>query len=95
MAKYGGYIQKIQAEVRQKVNKKLEQDGGIPKGKYQTLVKIVLDGGGAIVDYKVAGTSGNQKIDKAVREALSGIRISDPPPEGMPKALTIRISSQG
>ena len=95
LAKYGGYLQKIQNEIRLRVKKRLEEDGGIPKGKYLAQVKVVLDSRGAIVDYEIAASSGNPKIDKALKEALNGARISEPPPEGMPHGMTIKISSQG
>ena len=77
------------------MNRQLEQDGGIPKGKYQTLVKITLNSKGSVVTYKITNSSGQQKIDKAVREALAAIRISEVPPDGMPSGMTIKITSQG
>ncbi len=95
LAKFGRYVQKVQEEIRAQVNRQLEQDGGIPKGKYQTLVKITLNSKGSVVTYKITSSSGQQKIDKAVREALAAIRISEAPPEGMPGGMTIKITSQG
>jgi TonB family protein len=95
LAKYGRYVQKVQDEIRAQVNRQLEQDGGIPKGKYHTLVKITLNSKGSVVTYKITGSSGQQKIDKAVREALAAMRISEVPPDGMPSGMTIKITSQG
>jgi protein TonB len=95
LAKFGRYVQKVQEEIRAQVNRQMEQDGGIPKGKYQTLVKITLNSKGSVVTYKIINSSGQQKIDKAVREALAAIRISESPPEGMPTGMTIKIASQG
>ncbi len=95
MAKYGRYIQKVQDEIRAQVNRQLEQDGGIPKGKYQTVVKITLNGKGAVISYRITTSSGQQKVDKAVKEALVSMRISEVPPEGMPGGMTIKITSQG
>jgi hypothetical protein len=34
-------------------------------------------------------------MDQTVKEALKVTRISEPPPEGMPKAMKIKISSKG
>jgi periplasmic protein TonB len=95
LAKFGRYVQKVQEEIRAQVNRELEQDGGIPKGKYHTLVKITLSSNGTVAAYKITNSSGQQKIDKAVREALAAIRISEAPPEGMPAGMTIKIASQG
>ena len=95
LAKYGWYTRKIQDEIRAQVKKRLDQDGGFPKGKYLTLVKIKLDPKGAIIEYRIVGPSGNDRMDNAVRETVSVMRMNDSPPEGMPSGMTIKISSQG
>jgi TonB family protein len=95
LTKYGWYTSKIQEEIKVKVKKQLTQDGGIPKGKLQALVKIVLDAKGRIIKYELVGTSGNSKMDEALRVILAQIRISEPPPEGMPTGMTIKVTSQG
>jgi len=95
LTKYGWYTAKIQEEVKKQMRKRLDQDGGIPKGKLQAVVKIVLDAGGNIVNYQIVGSSGNNKMDDALNKSLPGFRMSQPPPDGMPFAMTVRISSQG
>jgi TonB family protein len=95
MSKYGWYTTKIQDEVKRHVRKKLDAEGGIPKGKLQVTVKIVLDQKGAIVKYQIIASSGDSRMDEALKASLPGFRISQPPPEGMPQGMTIRITSQG
>jgi protein TonB len=95
LSKYGWYTQKIQDEIKKKVKKKMDQDGGIPKGKFQTMVKIVLDPRGVIVKFHIVGASGNSKIDEAVQATLGEIKINEPPPAGMPAGMTLKITSQG
>jgi hypothetical protein len=95
LTKYGWYTQKIQEEIKKQVKKRMDQAGGIPKGKFQTLVKIVLDSRGTIVKYHIVGASGNSKIDEALQSTLGEIRISEPPPAGMPAGMTLKITSQG
>lgn len=95
LTKYGWYTQKLQEEVKKQMRKKLDQDGGIPKGKHQAVVKIVLDAGGAIVNYQIVASSGNSRMDEALKNSLPGFRVSQPLPDGMPSAMTVRISSQG
>jgi hypothetical protein len=34
-------------------------------------------------------------MDEALNASLPGFRISQPPPEGMPSGMTVRIVSQG
>jgi TonB family protein len=95
LTKYGWYTQKIQEEIKKEVRKKLDREGGIPKGKFQAMVKIFLDARGRIVRHQIVGSSGNSKMDEAVEATLGGMRIDEPPPSGMPSGMTIRISSQG
>ena len=95
LTKYGWYTQKIQEEIKKQVKKKMDLEGGIPKGKFQTTVKIVLDSRGAIVTYHIVGASGNSKIDEALEATLGQIKVSEPPPAGMPSGMTLKITSQG
>ncbi len=92
MAKYGWYSRKIEDEITKEVMKKL---GSAPKGKYQILVKITLDSRGKIVRHRIVDGSGNSTIDDAVEAILGDLQISEPRPEGMPPALTLRLSMHG
>ena len=95
MRKFGWYTSMIQDEIRKQVKSYLDKNGGIPKGKLQALVRVVIDDGGRIMDYQITGPSGNQNMDEAVKVTLGAIRVSQPPPEGMPRAMTVKITSQG
>lgn len=95
LTKYGWYTSKVQEEIKKQMRKLLDQDGGIPKGKFQATIKILLDAKGAVVKYQLVASSGNDKMDEALKGSLPGFRISQPPPEGMPSGMTVRIVSQG
>ena len=95
LTKYGWYTSKIQDEIKQQMRKRLHQNGGTPKGKYQATVHIVLDSQGEVLNYRIVASSGNDKIDDAIKLSLPGMRVSQPPPEGMPRSMTVRVSSQG
>lgn len=95
MTKYGWYTSKIQEELKRQMRKRLDEDGGIPKGKLQATVKLVLDPRGTVIKYQIIASSGNEKMDEALKASLPGFRISQPPPEGMPAGMTVRITSQG
>jgi TonB family protein len=93
---FGRYGRLIEEELNHKVRKRLEGNGGVPKGNNQLVVQIDVDAQGKIVKYKIVSPSGDAKLDNVVREALKHDgAISQPPPEGMPKVVNIRISSQG
>jgi TonB family protein len=95
LTKYGWYTSKIQDEVKKQMRKRLDQEGGIPKGKLQAIVKIVLDPKGTVVTFQIVTSSGNNKMDEALKSSLANFRISQPPPDGMPATMTVRINSQG
>jgi TonB family protein len=88
LSKYGGYSQKMTEDI--------EQNGGVPKGKYQTVVHVTLDDKGKVLKYRLVGSSGNPRLDEAFKVTLNDIKFSTPPPEGMPLSMTLKISmSQG
>ncbi len=95
LTKYGWYTSKMQEEIKRQMRRVLDQNGGIPKGKFQTTVKILLDPRGAIVKFQIVASSGNDKVDEALKASLPGFKISQPPPDGMPSGMTVRIISQG
>jgi len=95
MAKYSWYNGKIQDEIKKQVRKRLDQNGGAPKGKFEARVHIVLDHQGNIVKSNIVVSSGNDKMDEAITNTLPNLKISQPPPEGMPKGMTLRLSWQG
>ncbi len=95
MSKYGWYTAKLQEELRKKVMDRLGRQKGVPRGKHETVVKVTVQGDGRIGDFTIIGSSGVSAVDEAVREALVSSKLSEPPPAGMPRAMKIRISSQG
>jgi TonB family protein len=54
-----------------------------------------VDIDGKVVKYRIIGSSGNTRMDEAVVESLSSLRISEPPPDSMPRTIDIKIISQG
>jgi len=95
MAKYGWYNSKVQDEIKKQVRKRLDQNGGAPKGKFEARVHIVLDHQGTIVKSSITVSSGNDTMDEAIKASLAGLRFSQPPPDGMPSGMTLRLSWQG
>jgi periplasmic protein TonB len=95
LTKYGWYTSKIQDEIKKQFKKRMEKDGGVPKGKYEITLKILLDPQGVIKKYRIVTSSGNDKLDEALKASLPGLKISQVPPEGMPSLITLRILSQG
>nr|CBX31633.1 hypothetical protein N47_E51450 [uncultured Desulfobacterium sp.] len=95
MGQYAWYTKIVQDEIRKTVRERLEKTGGIPKGKIQVVIRIELDQQGKIIQCSIAGSSGNEAADQAIKDALVMARVSEPPPDGMPRAMKLKISSQG
>jgi len=95
LRKYAWYVRIVQDDIRKKVHEHLDRNGGLPDGGRQILVRIVLDEQGVVRDYEIYGSSGDPALDRAVGEVLKFVRLSEPPPQGMPRTMKLRISSQG
>jgi outer membrane biosynthesis protein TonB len=95
MRRYAWYTRIIQEELRKRMNRHMEENGGIPDGNLKALIKITLDDLGKIVDYDLARSSGDSRMDDAVVAALELSTISEPPPRGMPRVIKLKISAKG
>jgi protein TonB len=62
---------------------------------YSLMVRIWSDATGRITRARLAGTSGDALVDDAIRKGvLSGLRLPEPPPDGMPMPIVMRISER-
>ena len=95
MRRYAWYTRIIQEELRKRMNRHMEENGGIPDGDLKALVQIKLDDSGRIVDFDLARSSGNTKMDNAVVKAMQLAAIGEPPPRGMPRVIKLKISAKG
>ncbi len=95
LSKYAGYAQIVETEIRKRVMKRLDEEGGITRGKLQAVARVSVDSNGAVVDFRIIGSSGNHKMDEAITQALGDIKISEAPPDGMPRTMDIKFTYQG
>ncbi len=95
MRKYAWYMAIIQDELRKRVNQHMEENGGIPKGNLVAYIKITLDENGMITNIVLKHSSGNGKMDTAVKEAILLTQLEEPPPQGLPKVMELKITSRG
>jgi TonB family protein len=95
LQKFAWYTRIVREELENLVRRHLEENGGIPKGELQTIVKIQLDEQGRVNAFKIEGSSGNTEMDRAVAKILETAAVNEPPPEEMPKIIKLKISSQG
>ena len=95
LQQFAWYTRIVREELENLVRRHLEENGGIPKGELQTIVKIQLDEQGRVNAFKIEGSSGNTEMDRAVAKILETAAVNEPPPEEMPKIIKLKISSQG
>ena len=77
------------------MNKYMEENGGVPNGNLVAQIKITLNKEGKVTGFSLERSSGLDRMDKAVQEAILMASVSEPPPNGMPRVLTLKISSKG
>jgi len=95
MTQYAWYNQIVEKELRRRVDELLNRGGGIPQGSFKAVVNVFLDEQGQVVRSSLHAASGNPRLDDAIQEAMQQLRISQRPPEGMPRGLRIAITSKG
>ena len=58
-------------------------------------VRIWSDAGGRVTKAKLAETTGDASVDEAIKnEILSGFQLTEPPPEGMPMPIVMRLTAR-
>lgn len=95
MQRYAWYTRMLQDEIRKKINEHMAKNGGVPEGDHKALIEIVIDSQGRVVDFKLQQPSGNSHMDEALKQTLAGIRVSEEPPDGMPRSILLKVSSKG
>lgn len=92
LRRYAWYTRILQDEIRQKVNKYLEDKKEIPGGKYKMVLEVKLDSIGNMVLVTIFKSSGNFVVDNIVEQAIIGFKVSEIPPEEMPKKMKIKVT---
>lgn len=95
LRKYSWYTRIIQEDINRLLKKILGQNKEIPGGNFKSFVRIKIDESGNILNCEIFKSSGNMRIDKAIRTAMRKTKISRPPPSGMPREMKLKICLQG
>ena len=95
LRKYAWYYQLVEGEIREKVNRILTKNGGLPSGNPKAVVEIFLGDGGEVVRWSLANASGDKKMDEALATVIKGMKVSEAPPNEMPKGMKLMVSCKG
>lgn len=90
-SKWGWYAGKVQTTVVQA----LRNHRRTKSAQLSIKVRIWADSTGRITRVTLSGTSGDPAVDKALQnEVLNGLQLPEPPPEGMPMPIVMKITAQ-
>ncbi|MBJ7390301.1 MAG: TonB family protein, partial [Chthoniobacterales bacterium] len=89
-SRFGWYAGRVQSAVAAAMrNNKVTRSA-----RLDLKARIWLDPTGRVTKATLEGSSGDPKVDRALEmEILSGLQFSDPPPEGMPMPIVMRINA--
>jgi hypothetical protein len=75
------------------VNEALRKTPLTRQAAFNLKVRIWPDLTGRVTRAKLNGTTHDAKLDAAIREVLTGLQLSEPPPPGMPVPIVMRLSA--
>lgn len=87
-SRFGWYASQVQTKVGEALRNNRRTRGA----DLQIEVRIWPDPTGRITRAKVAGSTGDGAVDSAIQnEVLAGLQLQEPPPQGMPLPIILRI----
>jgi protein TonB len=90
-SRFGWYA----SEVIGTVGDALRQNPHTRGANFNLKVRIWSDDTGRVVRVKLAGTTGDPAVDDAIQnEILKGLQLKEPPPDGMPMPIVMRLSAK-
>ncbi len=93
---YGWYANIVSNNLQKTANDIIQKEGGVPPGKWKKVTfEVMVDVFGKVTKYSIVRSSGNERIDGAVKKALQMGHTFEPPPPGMPKVMKFAVSLQG
>jgi hypothetical protein len=90
-SKYGYYAGMVQSKVTQA----LQSNSRTRVATMEIVVRIWPDSTGRITRAELGATTGDSKLDAAIRnEVLTNLQLSAPPPPGMPLPIVMRLTAR-
>jgi len=90
-SKWGWYANQVQSRIQQA----LQQNRKTRTASLGLEVRVWADTTGRINRAQLAGSTGDPALDSALRdEVLTGLQLQEPPPEGMPAPITLRLTAR-
>jgi TonB family protein len=85
--RYAGQVQMV-------ISSALQQNARTRSAGFSIRVAIWADSTGRVSRVKLLSTSGDPAVDQAIQnEVLTGLQLSEAPPEGMPMPIQLRLNA--
>lgn len=89
--KFGYYAGQVQSRVQTA----MQQNAKTRTADLRVQVRIWPDRSGRITRAELVGSTGNPAVDAALQnEVLTGLQLTQPPPEGMPLPIVMRLTAR-
>ena len=90
-SRWGWYASQVQTRIQSAIrNNRVTRAANL-----RADVKIWADSTGRVVRASIASSTGNAALDAALRDqVLTGLQLSEPPPEGMPMPIVLRVTAR-
>ena len=90
-SRWGWYANQVQSAVSQA----LQNNKNIRTADFRIDARIWCDRNGRITRAHIAGSSGSAALDNAItNEVLVGLVLQEPPPDGMPMPIVLRLTAR-
>jgi len=89
-SKWGWYAAQVQSTIADSLRKNPQ----IRSASLSLDVRIWPDITGRVTRAKLTKTTNDPKLDEAISATLVGLQLKEPPPQGMPSPIVLRITAQ-
>jgi len=90
-SRWGWYAIQVQSSISQA----LQNNTQTRTSDFRSVVQIWSDKNGRIKRARLSGTTGNIALDNAItNEILAGLVLQEPPPDGMPMPIVLRLTAR-
>lgn len=83
------------AQVQSTIGEALRRNDVTQRANFRVEVRIWPDVSGRVTRATLGGTTGDAALDAAlIKDVLTGMQLREPPPEGMPSPIVLRLTAQ-
>jgi outer membrane biosynthesis protein TonB len=89
-SRFGWYA----GEVQRAIQEALSRNHITSEAQFENKARIWADASGRVTRVKLDGSTGDQAVDQAIADSLTGLQLQDAPPGDMPMPIVMRIQAR-